>query len=134
MTLLIWKPEYAIGIAAVDYEHQELIRMINDLDRRIQGPIAAGEIESFLGELHAAISAHFALEELAMVKAHYAELPQHKADHEALLEQIREMMDQFVAGPDQGRRLLGERLENWFEKHFSTFDARLHQVTNSGSE
>ena len=126
MTLLDWRPQYSVGVASVDYEHQHLIEMINELAIEIEGSAYADAIELFLGELHAAISAHFALEERAMSKAGYAELEDHKADHEALLEQIRSMMDQFVADPEKGRKLLQESLTNWFGQHFATFDARLH--------
>ncbi len=61
-----------------------------------------------------------------MAKADYEELEDHKADHEALLEQIRCMMDEFAADPEKGRKLLQESLTNWFGQHFATFDARLH--------
>jgi hemerythrin len=126
MTLLQWKKEYSVGVAAVDHEHQELIQMINDLSAEIHGNVVAAQIDMFLGELHATISAHFALEERAMEKAGYEEYASHKADHEALLEQIRAMMDDFLTDPDQGRRLLQKNLGDWFAGHFATFDARLH--------
>ncbi|MCW8845626.1 MAG: hemerythrin family protein [Gammaproteobacteria bacterium] len=126
MTLLNWQAKYSVGVASVDYEHQRLIEMINELATEIEGSVYTDAIELFLGELHAAISAHFALEERAMAKADYEELEDHKADHEALLEQIRCMMDEFVADPENGRKLLQESLTNWFGQHFATFDARLH--------
>ncbi|MCJ7556690.1 MAG: hemerythrin family protein [Gammaproteobacteria bacterium] len=126
MTLLNWQPQYSVGVASVDYEHQHLIEMINELATEIEGSVYADAIELFLGELHAAISAHFALEERSMAKADYEELEDHKADHEALLEQIRCMMDEFAADPEKGRKLLQESLTNWFGQHFATFDARLH--------
>ena len=31
MTLLEWKPEYSVGNAAVDQEHQHMIGQINEL-------------------------------------------------------------------------------------------------------
>ena len=126
MTFLNWQPQYSVGVASVDYEHQHLIEMINELATEIEGSVYADAIELFLGELHAAISAHFALEERSMAKADYEELEDHKADHEALLEQIRCMMDEFAADPEKGRKLLQESLTNWFGQHFATFDARLH--------
>ena len=126
MTLLNWQPRYSVGVASVDYEHQHLIEMINELATEIEGSQYADAIELFLGELHAAISAHFALEERAMARAAYEEFEDHKADHEALLEQIRSMMDEYVSNPESGRSLLKASLENWFGHHFATFDARLH--------
>jgi hemerythrin len=126
MTFLKWEPRYSVGVASVDFEHQHLIEMINELATEIDGSEYGDAIELFLGELHAAISAHFALEERAMARADYPEYEDHKADHEELLEQIRSMMDEYVSNPASGRKLLKESLENWFGRHFASFDARLH--------
>ena len=50
---------------------------------------APKEIESALGEIHANISAHFALEEQLMSEAGFEEYTEHKNDHEELLDQIK---------------------------------------------
>jgi hypothetical protein len=39
-------------------------------------------------------------------------------------------MDQFALDPDKGFDLLQEKLSDWFERHFATFDARLHGKLN----
>jgi hemerythrin len=79
-----------------------------------------------LGEIHAGIAAHFALEERLMRAAGYAEYAAHKDDHERLLEQILDLMDVYAADPEQGSRLLSEQLSDWFSRHFASFDARMH--------
>ena len=61
-----------------------------------------------------------------MREATYVEYDSHKEDHEELLEQIRDLMDKFAIDPDEGFDLLRDRLADWFEHHFATFDARLH--------
>jgi hemerythrin len=83
-------------------------------------------VNRVLGEIHAHISAHFALEERLMRAARYAEYAQHKDSHEQLLDQIRDLMDSFSADPVDGRTRLQNSLSNWFGVHFATFDARLH--------
>ena len=126
MALLEWKPEYAVGVASVDYEHREMIALINELYEKMGEHPDADTIETGLGEIHAAIAAHFALEERHMRTAEFGEYELHKEDHEELLDQIRELMDQFVADPHAGRVRLQQRLSDWFAEHFRTFDARLH--------
>lgn len=126
MTLLKWKPAYSLAIPSVDLEHREMIAMVNDCyERMVRGDDAA-QIEGFLGEIHAGISAHFALEEQLMRRTGYAEYQAHKADHEELLDQIRGFMDELAANPEKGIEALREGLSDWFGRHFSTFDARLH--------
>lgn len=126
MTLLTWNPAYSVGVEAVDYEHQEMISLINSVYAEMQGRNDAESVEQFLGDVHSAISAHFALEERAMRLSSYDQYAQHKEDHEELLEEIRSMMDDVHRDPERGIKLLQERLAKWFESHFATFDARLH--------
>jgi hemerythrin len=126
MTLLTWKPEYSVGIESVDSEHREMIELINAVYDAIEDKKNPESIEHFLGEVHATISAHFALEERVMRNANYDEFEAHKEDHEELLDEIRDLMDRFFDAPEQGLQLLQENLSDWFAGHFSTFDARLH--------
>jgi hemerythrin len=126
MNLLVWKPSYSLGIPSVDLEHQEMIALINQAHAGLAGRVDRSSIEAMLGEIHAGIAAHFALEERLMRAAGYAEYAAHKEDHERLLEQILDLMDGYAAYPEQGSRLLSERLSDWFAEHFASFDARLH--------
>lgn len=127
MTLLEWKPEYCVGNASIDHEHQQMIHQINTLYNQLGESADAETIESVLGEIHADISAHFALEERLMREASYAEYQDHKDDHEDLLDQIHDLLDSFNADPAAGQSLLKARLSDWFGRHFSSFDARLHK-------
>jgi len=126
MTLLNWKPAYSLAIPSVDLEHREMIALINECYDAMGENADAASIEQFLGEIHSNISAHFALEEQSMRKAEYAEYEAHKDDHEDLLDRIRDMMDHFDADPEAGLEILRDSLSDWFARHFSTFDARLH--------
>ena len=126
MTLRTWKPEYSVAIESLDSEHREMIELINAVYDAIEDKKNPQSIEHFLGEVHATISAHFALEERVMRNANYDEFEAHKEDHEELLDEIRDLMDSFFDAPEQGLQLLQENLSGWFAGHFSTFDARLH--------
>ena len=127
MTYLEWKPEYSVGVAAIDKEHREMIELINTTYEKLESNADAEEIERFLGEIYAGIAAHFALEERIMQNAQYREYQAHKEDHEDLLDQIHGMMDELVSDPAQGTRKLKQNLGDWFGRHFATFDARLHR-------
>lgn len=126
MSLISWQPSYALGIPPVDAEHQAMIRMINDLYARLEDVPDADAVEEVLGEIHAGIAAHFALEERLMREAGWHEYAAHKQDHENLLDSIRDLMDDFAADPDRGRLRLQRELSDWFGVHFASFDARLH--------
>ena len=127
MPLLEWKPEYSVGNTAIDYEHEQMIAQINLLYEQLFDPQDGGNIEAVLGEIHADISAHFALEERLMREAAYLEYEEHKNDHEDLLDQILDLIDGFYEDPKKGQKLLKSELSDWFGRHFSSFDARLHK-------
>ena len=126
MTLLEWRDEFRIGIPEVDHEHQELIALINSLHARLVEPERRAGVAEFLGELHAQIAAHFALEEKIMRSRRYAEFAAHKQDHERLLDEIREIMDGYELHGRYDAASLGVALDGWFSEHFRTWDARLH--------
>lgn len=128
MALLQWQDRYSVGIAAVDHEHRELIELINRLHDELPRGAASATVESFFGDLFKAISAHFALEERFMREHRYDQFPQHKADHERLLDEIRDIMDAALGERETSMDALARRLDAWFSRHFETHDARLHQV------
>jgi hemerythrin-like metal-binding protein len=125
--LLVWKDQFATGMPGVDHEHRQLIELINGLFEKM-GRNCSGELtREFLGEIYARISGHFALEEKVMREARYDQYAIHKADHERLLDQLRDIMDRAVE--DEGYCCcedLGADLEQWFSLHFRTHDPRLH--------
>ena len=126
MNLLKWKPEYSVGIASVDTEHREMIELINDVYAKLGKSPDAKDVEDCLESIYTAISLHFALEERIMRESSYFEYEEHKDDHENLLDEIRDLMDEFVADTQTGARVLEKGLSDWFGRHFATFDARLH--------
>ena len=126
MDLLEWRDEFRIGIPEVDHEHRQLIELINALHRRLTQSEKAGGVGEFLGELHAQISAHFALEEKVMRRMRYSELDDHKRDHERLLDEIRDIMDGYELDGRYDAPALSGALDKWFSEHFRTRDARLH--------
>jgi hemerythrin-like metal-binding protein len=127
MALIDWKDEFAVGVEAVDHEHKQLIALINELHARLDDERSQAEVQNFFGEIHAAISSHFALEERIMQDAGYDDFAAHKADHERLLDEIREIMDRHWRGAyERYEDVLSSHLKDWFTRHFRDMDAPLH--------
>ncbi len=133
MALLQWKDQYSVGIEAVDHEHRALIDLINRLFDKVAQNEDKDTVDAFFGDLYRGISAHFALEERFMCERGYDQLPQHKSDHELLLDEIRDIMDAFESHEAAGAEL-GMRLDAWFSRHFETQDARLHRMLGTHHE
>ena len=126
MKYLKWDEQYSVGVDSVDYEHQNLMDMINMIYAELDDQRDISEIEKTMSDVHAEIAAHFALEERLMRNAGFEEYEAHKDDHENLLDQIRNMMDAIASDPEPALDMLSEQLAEWFSGHFATFDARLH--------
>lgn len=128
MGLLHWEERYSVGIEAVDHEHRELVDLINRLFEEARSRGSKVAVLGFFGDLFKAISAHFALEERVMQERGYDQLTQHKNDHERLLDEIRDIMEDYEMTDLFDEQLLALRLDAWFSRHFETHDARLHHV------
>lgn len=131
--LIEWRDDFSVGLPEVDHEHREMIAMINTLQLESAGNTEIASVLAALGEIHARISAHFALEEKCMTSLGYEGYREHKADHERLLDDLREIMDEVTTTGRFDPEALGTRLSAWFVGHFSTLDARFHHLFGAGS-
>ena len=127
MALIKWKKEFEVGIADVDHEHQEIITLINNLHDAMSGENATISVMDFLGEIYTHVSAHFALEEKIMRTQKYDHYTEHKADHERLLDELRDIMDDYEENAYFSDEEFAGHVEHWFTDHFKTKDARLHK-------
>jgi len=127
MPLIEWKKEFSVGVAEVDHEHQQLVALINALYDALPQDDAENKVMDFLGEIYTQIAAHFALEEKIMRSRNYDRYADHKSDHERLLDELRDIMDDYEENAyfDDGE--FSGHLEGWFTGHFKTHDARLHK-------
>jgi hemerythrin-like metal-binding protein len=130
MPFIEWKEQFSTGIKDVDYEHRELIDLINKLYENLSSKSSELTIMGFLGEIEARISAHFALEESIMRDLQYDEYEDHKADHERLLEEIRDIMDDYEDQTYFDEETLAKHMSQWFSEHFQTKDSRFHTFLN----
>jgi hemerythrin-like metal-binding protein len=129
MALIEWRKEFTVGVPSVDHEHQGMIELLNELHENLEAEASKEAVSRFLGEVHARIAAHFALEEKIMRERGYDEYEDHKADHERLLDDIRDIMDRHDADAYLDYEAeLAAHLRDWFTAHFKTKDARLHKM------
>lgn len=127
MALITWKNEFNIGVPSVDEEHRQLIKLINEIHGYLNDDEREFFVDDFLGEIYARIAAHFALEEKWMREHGYDQFREHKAEHEKLLDDIRDIMDAYDDKANFDEATLSDRLSSWFTGHFKTMDARLHK-------
>ncbi len=59
----------------------------------------------------------------------YGDYAIHKEDHETLLIDLRDIMDEVEADGTFDAVQLSNDLNRWFSDHFAEFDAKLHGTT-----
>ena len=127
MSLIRWNEDFNLGVTEVDHEHQELIEMINVLHLSVQEGVTRKQVTEGLGEIFTQIAAHFALEEKFMRESHYAGYLAHKQDHETLLDDLRDIMDEVEDDGEFDEAQLATDFNRWFSDHFRTHDSLLHR-------
>ncbi|MBK6350586.1 MAG: hemerythrin family protein [Steroidobacteraceae bacterium] len=129
MPRLEWQEAYVTGVAGLDYEHRVLLELVNTSCVAISDAAQRDTLRDCLASLYERACAHFALEESVMRKDRYPLYMAHRAQHDALIETLREMMDSFEDGAcAHCKRSLDDCLVNWFEAHFKGEDARLQRL------
>jgi hemerythrin len=127
MALIEWRDDFSVGVPDVDHEHQELIRLINELHDAMSHDNSDVTVMDFLGEIYAHVAAHFALEEKIMRERNYDQYSDHKADHETLLDELRDIMDDYEENAFFSDDIFANAVGSWFSDHFRNRDARLHK-------
>jgi len=121
-----WSDDFLIGIDALDYEHRSLIEDINLLHQELCDHVAESEVKGTLGEIHARMQAHFALEEHFMLDHDHPLYDEHKAEHDELLDEYTEFMSRFVCNGSASDCHKAEQLiSNWIVAHIIDSDKKI---------
>ena len=123
---LRWDDSFLIGIDELDYEHKVLIDDINRLHEELAGHDEKSEIERCLGDIHARMQSHFALEEHVMKERGYEFFDEHKREHEALLNSYTEDMAQFLNDTGVSASTpIEDSLKHWVVDHIINSDKKM---------
>ena len=63
-----------------------------------------------------------------MLDARHGGYAEHKDDHEVLLEELSDLMEEIQVDGIYDETRLTQDLMRWFREHFKTHDARLHGI------
>ncbi len=126
MSLIEWNSEFNLGIEEIDSEHRALVALINALHEAMSAGAGRADIIEGISEIYTLVAAHFTREEAFMREIRYMAYAEHKEDHEVLLDDLREILNDVRSGGEYAEDRLSADLQYWFSEHFRTHDARLH--------
>ena len=124
MALVEWTPALEIGVAEIDYQHRNLVSMLNALQHAIETGEAREHLAEILEELDLYVTNHFATEERVMDRIHYEHATQHRAEHQRLAETVQQHRMAFARGEGAANELL-EFLIRWLLQHIAGSDSEI---------
>jgi hemerythrin-like metal-binding protein len=120
-----WSPRYITGIPKIDAQHQELVRIINDVFEILSERNSEG-IDSALAQLEVYVTHHLSLEEAYMTETEYPDRENHCAAHREFAARIKELRN----GAEDRKVValkVGILLDDWRKDHLLTEDQRLFE-------
>jgi hemerythrin-like metal-binding protein len=118
-----WSSALELGVDAMDETHREFVRHVNEL-----GEASEPDMLARLDALYAHTVEHFRQEMQWMEQISFPPLHCHAAEHEGVLEVMREVRGYLEAGKYEVGRVLAREVAAWFQSHAATMDAMLAQV------
>lgn len=130
---IVWTDTMSTGVAELDAQHKELIRMVNSLSDAMQagqGKEEIGKILTFAGQY---AQQHFRFEEGFFERYHCPSGPANKAGHEEFIKRFTELMHEFHA---QGATFtlmmeIYNELATWLVQHILKVDTKLRTYVST---
>ncbi|MDR3192596.1 MAG: bacteriohemerythrin [Treponema sp.] len=119
-----WGKRYLTNIPLIDEQHQELIRITNELYRECRkgSAIARSSYKNTLKDIVDYVVIHFSTEEKMMEIVKYPELMAHKNQHEGFVKKILEDTKNFQEGKTFVPNVFVRYLRDWIFSHIAIED------------
>jgi len=125
--IVTWHQSYSVGMKQIDEQHQELIKLTNDLfSSCLQGQEKSKTV--FLKTIHKAvnyINYHFSIEEKIMEKVIYPEYAEHKKEHVDFVREVFIKVQEFTSGKRFTPLAFVYYLRDWVLNHIAVCDKKM---------
>ena len=122
---IVWGYVLSVGVDEIDEDHRKLVNIFNILNHAVTEHESADYLAAVLEELINCTIWHFSHEERLMLKYDYKDREEHKAIHQDLIKNARELQHKILEAkkpvPDEDI----EFLEHWLTEHILTEDLKL---------
>jgi hemerythrin-like metal-binding protein len=127
MPTIQWDLTMSTGVDAVDNQHKQLIKWLNDLLEAMSLGRGRGEIQALLAKLGGYAVTHFGYEEDCMTKYHCPAAAQNAAEHQDFIATFSSFNEEFER--DGATAHLVVRMESellrWLVGHIKRTDTQL---------
>ncbi len=127
MPIAAWNDSYKTGNLAVDHEHEELFKMVNELHDAVVSGHGKEVLMATLQKLAKYTVDHFAHEERLMVASKYPGYAEHKKAHDDLAQKATQIIADYQSGKLQLSMTLSRFLSDWIKSHINHSDMEMIQ-------
>jgi hemerythrin len=131
VTLLTWRHECSVGVAAIDDQHGILMDTLNELRVMLVNGRDRREICEQFDRLIDFTRMHFHSEEQLLEQQGFPGLSEHRAAHQHLLNQIQSRLDHARHTVDMELRPLLHFLRTWYIDHIESLDQQYGNWLNA---
>jgi hemerythrin len=122
--VLVWSPEYEIGIPRIDRQHEAFVELVNDFESARLRKARKSELLGILNEIALFARFHFRSEENLMEAIGYPGLDEHKAQHSRGVDALSNLILSLTLDTRSPEEVVGV-LRDWFFVHTSTDDRKI---------
>jgi hemerythrin-like metal-binding protein len=126
-----WNDSYSVKVDAMDDQHQQLFKIVNELQVAMRSGKGKNVAANLLDRLIDYTIEHFAAEEKLMEQQGYPGLPAHQAEHRVLTNKVVAFKKDFGAGIVSITPELMKFLQDWLTNHIQTVDRKYGEFINS---
>lgn len=122
MISLTWDYKFSVGVDAIDEQHKQLFNILGDLRKAIIAGQTGQYILNLIQKLDDYASMHFSLEEKYMEENHYPNFLEHKAQHQAFINEVNNFRANLDTNEINSSLTLLEFLIKWITFHILESD------------
>lgn len=123
MALFNWSAQYETGIFLIDTQHKKLVEAINSLHEAMKDGKGKEKAEKTLSFLVDYTVQHFAAEENLMKQKSYPDFLNHKALHDKLVAEVKDIKTKYVAGKALPMHV-SSFMSDWLKSHILGSDKK----------
>ena len=124
---LVFNESHVVGVAEIDEEHRQLVRLVNEMNHEISLNSERKKIEAQLDGLLNLTTRHFRTEHLLMHKYRFPGAGAHDLEHGKLVHELRHIIQKMGS---EGDLLVLQKVKDWLTAHIRNSDKALGQFLN----
>ncbi|MBS1154890.1 MAG: bacteriohemerythrin [Proteobacteria bacterium] len=125
MALYQWDDALSVGNQHIDDDHKQLIDLVASLNEAMRTGQNKDVVGKILDDLVRSTVNHFEREEGFMRQIDYVDYQSHKAEHERLVREVKDLQERFDNGSITITVSVSNFLADWLRNHIQGLDKKL---------